>query len=303
MDTIRETLVELGYDLKDFGNSYRAKPIYRESSNTTSLQINKQTGRFVDYSANISGSFEELVKLSLNLKNITEAKTWISQKGINLERSIEKPKITSVKIYPHELLNELMPIHDYWKGRDISVETLLAFRGGLVYSGQMSGRYTFPIFNSKNQILGFAGRDIYNNCDRPKWKLIGDKGNWMYPFFINYPVIKQAKEVILVESIGDCLSLWDAGIKNTLVLFGVKLGKVRLQNLLKCDLKKIIIALNNDADKEVNTGKEASENIYKKLLNYYDVNQLEIKPPTKKDFGEMTLEEKIRWKNMQSYYE
>ena len=48
----------------------------------------------------------------------------------------------------------------------------------------MQHRYVFPIFNGKNEIIGFAGRDLLQMKDnkRPKWKLIGDKSMWKYPF-------------------------------------------------------------------------------------------------------------------------
>lgn len=119
----------------------------------------------------------------------------------------------------------------------------------------------------------------------------------IYPLFLNYPEIKNKKELIIVESIGDCLSLWEAGIRNTMVLFGVKLQDERLKSILKMDLKKIIISLNNDFEKEeVNTGLEASCFIKAKLQNFFDEGQVIIKQPDKKDFGEMSKEEILNWK-------
>ena len=45
------------------------------------------------------------------------------------------------------------------------------------------------------------------------------------------------KELILIESIGDMLSLWSAGIKNTLVIFGLNLSPSLIGALIKIDPK------------------------------------------------------------------
>ena len=39
-DKIREVLGEVGYTLYDFGQYFRARPLYRESDNNTVLSIN-----------------------------------------------------------------------------------------------------------------------------------------------------------------------------------------------------------------------------------------------------------------------
>ena len=71
---VKQTLLELGYsNIKDSGDFYRTKPIYRDSDNETSLSVNKITGRFVDFGRNIKGSFEELVRLSLRVDKMEDA--------------------------------------------------------------------------------------------------------------------------------------------------------------------------------------------------------------------------------------
>ena len=65
-------------------------------------------------------------------------------------------------------------------------------------------------------------------------------------FKYNQNHIKESKKVFLVESIGDMLSLWEAGIKNTLVLFGLNVSSKIKQILIMLNLEKIYICLNND---------------------------------------------------------
>ena len=56
------------------------------------------------------------------------------------------------------------------------------------------------------------------------------KKNFIFPF-ICQEEIKKGKNVILVESIGDALSLIEIGIKNVLVLFGVSMSQEIIKNL------------------------------------------------------------------------
>ena len=139
----------------------------------------------------------------------------------------------------------------------------------------MKNRYVFPIFNDKHEILGFSGRDI-SNKSKIKWKHLGNKSNWCYPSFINLNNLKESKEVYLIESIGDCLKLWDAGIKTAIVTFGLDVSVSILNLLLKIDPNKIYISFNNDSNKN-NAGNLAADKTYRKLLRYFDKNQIKIK--------------------------
>jgi hypothetical protein len=92
------------------------------------------------------------------------------------------------------------------------------------------------------------------------------------------------------------LSLYQAGVKNTIVTFGLEISISILNFLLKIDPNKIYISFNNDSQKN-NAGNQACEKGMNKLLRYFDSRQLSIQLPTKKDFGEMNKEEILQWKN------
>ena len=112
--------------------------------------------------------------------------------------------------------------------------------------------------------------------------------------FVNEKYIKQSGEVILVESIGDMLSLWEAGVKNTIVLFGVNLSKTILFYLIKLKIKKIIIALNNDG--ETKAGNKGAQKILDTLDYYFTKNNSKIALPTQNDFNDMTKQEITQWR-------
>jgi len=296
INNIYQILTNIGYSLKDYGREYRTKPLYRDSDNDTVLRIYKDTGFWVDFKENISGNFPLLIKKSLKLDSEDQAKVWLKEKNYSYinNNEADQPKIKDKKTFDKDLLLKLEKNHSYWINRGVQVETLNLFKGGLAKAGKMKNRYVFPIFNSKEEIVGFSGRDITNES-KIKWKHLGDKSNWCYPTCFNLNYLKENKEIYLIESIGDCLSLWDAGIKNTVVTFGLEISISILNLLLKVDPNKIYISLNNDAEKN-NAGNNASQKAIKKLLRYFDNKQLEIKLPNKKDFGEMSIEEIRAWK-------
>jgi DNA primase len=159
----------------------------------------------------------------------------------------------------------------------------------------MKNRYVFPIFNNKNELIGFSGRTLVTGYNIPKWKHIGTKSNWCYPLKWNINLLKSSKEVILIESIGDMLSLWDKGIKNTIVTFGISISRSIIEFLLRIDAQKIIIAFNNDEDNNL-VGNEAADKEKFHLSKYFDPHQIILAIPDYKDFGEMDEIQINLWK-------
>lgn len=297
----KEILLDLGYsNIIEGPKEYRARPIYRDSDNGTVLSVKKDTGHFIDFARNISGSFEDLIKLSLNLKDSKEAKEWLNSKNsyILSKGEIKKPEIKMAKVFNKEILAKLAPDHSYWINRGVSEDSVKDFKGGIIREGKMKDRYVFPIFNHKQELIGVSGRDLLTSqaSMRPKWKHIGDKSEWKYPLFLNHQVIKDQKKAILVESIGDMLSLWDSGIKNVVVTFGLDVSVSIINFLLRYDIDKIHISFNNDQEGN-SAGNMAAEKAKKKLLKYFDFGQVLVSLPIKKDFGEMAKEEILEWKN------
>lgn len=292
-----QVLTDLGYKLKDHGKEYRTRPLYRDSDNDSVLRIYKDTGKWVDFKQNISGDMNSLIQLTLKLENTTKAEEWLKNKNFAFKNpiEIEKPLIKSSKKFDAEILSKLEDYQDYWLKRGVTLETLKVFKGGVAKMGKMKNRYVFPIFNAKNNIIGFSGRDV-TSVSKIKWKHIGEKTEFIYPLFINSQIIQEQKEIILVESIGDMLSLWQAGFKNTLVTFGTNLSLAILNYCLKVDPKIIYISLNNDFEKN-HAGNIGADKMESRLSRYFDKNQLKIALPPKKDFGEMTREEILQWKN------
>ena len=75
---IKEILQNAGYtNITEDSKNFRMKPLYRDSSSQTVLSVRKDTGSFIDFSKNISGSLQTLIKMSLDFKTEEEALKWI----------------------------------------------------------------------------------------------------------------------------------------------------------------------------------------------------------------------------------
>lgn len=291
MTSVRDVLINIGYDPKDFGSTFRAKPLYRDSNNNTSLIIDKETGKWHDFGTNQGGDLQQLIKVSLGISSEEELSKYLAGYVPTTQKHV---KIEQQKIYPKELLVKLKKDYSYWEGRGVSKETLELLQGGIADNGKMANRYVFPIFNSQDELVGFCGRSL-SKCPEIKWKILGAKSNWCYPLKINKSIIAESGEVILLESLGDFLSLWEAGIKNSIVCFGVEVSSTIISSLIKLDVKKIILGFNNDiGNNEV--GNKAAQRAKDKLSSYFDEDQIQIALPVKKDFGEMSHDEIILWK-------
>lgn len=285
--------------MRDVGKEFRTKPLYRDSDSDNVLSIKKDTGYWYDFKTSQHGSFDKLVKITLGLDDL-KTEEYLKNKDWQTEASgIEKEKLEELKIFPKELLCKLEKDHSYWATRNIKEETVSIFEGGAASNGRMKDRYVLPIFNSKKQIVGFTGRDLIGN-KKAKWKHLGDKSKWVYPLFFNKDHVLKAKSIILVESVGDMLSLWQAGVKNTAVTFGLDINNALLNLFIRMDLDKIYISFNND---ENQAGNQAAKKLYFKLIKFFDKEQILIALPTKNDFGEMNEEEIKEWLKTKNIYQ
>jgi DNA primase len=134
----------------------------------------------------------------------------------------------------------------FYEKRGISEKTQKIFECGYAGGGKMYRRIVFPIYNLNNEIHGFSGRTVIDGDNIPKWKHMGRKTNWIYPHHLAHSHIEKSREVILVESIGDCMALYEAGFNNVLMLAGLDISSKIMSYLNTFNLNKIIVAMNND---------------------------------------------------------
>ena len=301
-EEIKEILSSLGYNLVDKGTYWQTNAVFRQGDNKTALQIYKDSGVWRDYVAQSKPMpFRALLEAHLGTNSDAEINKYLKtdRRGSFYETRTEAlPKIEMEEIYPPEQLNKFLPHYKCYSNKGISPSLLKKLKCGLATEGQMYQRFVFPIYNEHGQIHGFAGRDMANNPNRPKWKHIGKKTRWVYPLYIHQGTGESISEkgVILVESIGDMLNLIEHGFNNVLVIFGLDISPALLCSLVSLSPPLITLALNNDLEGDVNRGLLGSCKNYLKLLNHFDADLIKICLPTKNDFGEMNGEDFDQWR-------
>jgi hypothetical protein len=300
---VKEILESIGYSPKLNGKSYNCIPLYRDSDSHV-LFVDKNNGLWYDFKDCRGGELKELVRITLG-KSMGEAERFLKDRNFsgNIPRENEEEVDVGTKHYPKEWLDRLEKNHLYWKKRGVKESTVATFKGGIAKNGRMYYRYVFPIFNEREEIIGFNGRDVLHSAKRVKWKILGKKKTFCYPYLFNKELLHEVRKVILVESIGDMLRLWDNGIKNTLVLFGVHVSPMLAATLIKIDPTEIVIAVNNDKLKNGDAGNKASAKIKTKLSSYFDPEKIIIHlPQEENDFGDMTDDQIKSWENQINNY-
>jgi len=291
----KESLEKLGYDLLDFGNHWRTKAIYRGGKTPNSVLVYKDNGVWRDFGSQDTKPkpFIALVKETLKTEDKSIISQFVDDANTKYTAPKKEEKIEMEKIYPESMLKKLLPIRNFYLERNISEEIQGLFECGYSGSGKMYRRIVFPIYNLENRIHGFSGRSVRDSDGKtPKWIHIGRKNNFIYPFHLSKDEIEAKKEVIIVESIGDCLALYERGYKNVLVNFGLDIPDKMLTYLNSFELERIIVSCNNDKDKKINSGAISSIKNICKLFQLFDLSTLRINPPVHyNDFGDMNMDE------------
>ena len=209
--------------------------------------------------------------------------------------STEEPPPEVAQTWPLSVLDRLIKDHSYWAGRGVSAEIMEEFSGGVATTGFFDGRYVIPIFNPEQTlIVGFTGRLLKKEGlteweKKVRWKHKGVKANWVWGGLDD---IESSRRAILVESIGDALSLRQHGVRDVLCIFGTAMSQTVLGQLITLNPSKIIISTNRDEGKIIggltrHPGQEAAEKIRRSLIPFFDPDVVEIiHPQSGGDWGE-----------------
>ena len=305
MNEYRSSLEKLGYRLQDCGSHWRTRAIFRNGKTNTSLIIYKDSGVWRDFGGDEQAKpFTALVKETLKTEDPKALKEYLINNPNQKESFTPKEEVIEMeKIYPESYLEKLLPMKTFYEKRGVSSNTQDKFKCGYAGGGKMYRRIVFPIYDLDGQIHGFSGRSVTNDEHIPKWKHMGRKTNWVYPHHLSHSNIEDKEEVILVESIGDCMALYEAGHDNVLMLAGLDISAKIISYLNSFDLKRIIVATNNDNSKDENTGALASIKVAAKLSSVFDLSLIKINPPVCNDFGEMLECDTAMVENFKKWYE
>lgn len=118
------------------------------------------------------------------------------------------------------------------------------------------GRVVVPIFDGRGEVCGLYGRKLNDEQPRHLYLAGAHRGVW------NGAAFKVHQSVLLTESIFDAMSLWQAGFKNAVALYGKEGWTPDHANLLlESGVREIFLCLDNDA-----AGREATARLKKEVL-------------------------------------
>jgi DNA primase catalytic core len=165
--------------------------------------------------------------------------------------------------------------------QDLILRMGLTVEEGLVNSygeSVFSGRYIFPIRNSKGDVIAFSGRTLDANA--PKYVNTCETEFFKKSFALfNYDRAKAYPTVYVVEGYMDALSLIESGIPNVVAAMGTAFTESHISALKG---KQIVLALDHDG--------AGMTHIFNIITQFRDIYfKVMYTPQEYKDFNEMLM--------------
>lgn len=219
------------------------------------------------------------------------------------EEQVPEQRLDVERVYPESVLGKLIPDYSYWIGRGVKEDVLKRLGGGvapLEEKSKLSGRYVIPIRDDSSRIVGFTGRLVSPNSFAPSWKHLFKSSRVCWPWSLVGPEIKIIRKVVLLESVGDWLTLASHDMRYSLVLFGLNMNSHILGHLVEVNPTHVIISTNNDAigkPESKEAGNKAALKVRRSLVAFFGEDKVSIRlPETAKDWNAADPAEADRFK-------
>ena len=204
-------------------------------------------------------------KLEINLEEINKDK-FVNQ----INNVYNRPKITHKNVITRKNIRDSLIIPaEYYLKRGYSQEILNKYDVGLCVNSKkpMFNRVVVPIYDETHSFMvGCTGRSVFEKCKDcgkfhnpkekcsekyyPKWKhsygFLGKE--YLYNYWRAKTHIKSTGLAVLVESPGNVWRLEEAGIKNSVGLFGCSLSNGQRMILDGSGALSLLLILDNDGE-------------------------------------------------------
>lgn len=260
-------------------------------------------------------SFQEALAFCLSFINKDLSKIRISHTERNKKSFVGVIKHISTtntpddsnKITRTKIRQSLKIPASYYLDRGYSASILDKYDVGLCDKPhkEMSNRIVVPIYDHKYQyMVGCTGRSVFDKCNKclcyhkdnescpspenhrfhSKWKhsFSFQSQNHLYNIWFAKQSILESGIVIIVESPGNVWRLAEAGITNSVAIFGSSLSDRQKMILDASGAMTIITMMDNDA-----AGHKATDQIKQKCHKTYNVKNIEIPA---EDVGELSVD-------------
>jgi 5S rRNA maturation endonuclease (ribonuclease M5) len=211
-----------------------------------------------------------------------DAATLERQRFNNMTRRLNLAPRRPVKLLTSERYQKAVKIPaPYYIDRGYDAKTLERYEVGYA---KKTHRVVVPIYNEDHEsIVGMTARSMWDQCEKCsyyhnplrdcpvdigaqinacKWKNSPgfEAAHYLYNLWFARPYIINSKTIILVEGPGDVWRLEEAGIKNSVAMFGTDLTEEQLTLIESSWAMNVVVLTDNDE-----AGKKAAENVKKKL--------------------------------------
>lgn len=204
-----------------------------------------------------------------------------------------------------DIRKKLIIPSEYYIKRGYSAKILNKFDVGKyqIPNDRMENRIIVPVYDDTQTFIGCAARSIFDACPRcelyhggqcpqtqeeqyraTKWVNSSgfSRNHYLYNYWHSKPFIKDTGVAVIVEGPGDVWRLEEAGIHNSVALFGVVLGQQQREILEKSGAFTLIVLTDNDK-----AGKTSRETLKESCGKLFTLVFPEIE---KKDVGETSVE-------------
>lgn len=264
-------------------------------------------------------SFDEAINYAIEFTKYDPSLTKISRKAkeksafvntvkhITTESSKQNDQPTQ-KIHRSSVIKALNIPSCYFVDRGFSKDILIKYDVGdcVDKTKEMVGRAVVPVYDNSGQyMVGCTGRSIFDKhiecgcyhglssrcpSDNDKWKHPKWRHNknfktqeYLYNFWFAKKYIEETKTAIIVESPGNVWRLEEAGIHNSVAIFGSSMHQKQKMLLDISGAMNIITIMDND-----DAGKSAALNIESKCGRIYNVYHIVLEHS---DVAEMSIDE------------
>lgn len=258
-------------------------------------------------------SFNEAVKFALDFLNKDVSLIETSSNEIDNFKYVAKTFTTNLSdnkqhITRDLVINTLDIPAKYYIDRNYKHETLIKYDVGLCTNPNkpMYNRVVVPIYcNQHKFVIGCTGRSIFEKCNKcgayhnpnticpstdkkwiySKWKHSSSfkSQECLYNMWFAKEYIKSSRSIIIVESPGNVWRLEEAGIHNSVAIFGSSISDTQKILIDSSGAMDIIVLTDND---------EAGDKAYKQIMDKFrDAYRVHRPKFDASDIGEMTTEE------------
>ena len=262
---ISRVIENLGSKLKRVGREFVTQCVWHEDTNP-SLTINddkgfcfchvcRNGGDVIAYTRQRKGlEFVDAANLSAQILGIQLDFDGISQEEQEKRKARRQAALSrkqkDQKLYAANLFGPRAGrIRQILKDRGLNREAAKEFGLGFAPEGMFAGRITIPIYNHRNELVGWTGRATK---DQPgKYKNSADdelfhKKSLVFNEVRAKEAARMTGSIIFVEGHLDVVSLWQHGIANVVAMQGTGAPDPLVIQRLTRNLKNVILCFDGD---------------------------------------------------------